>query len=96
MKRALDLKEKDLYLAKKETSGLQEDNERLNRMYLLIQKEAFNSVDKLKAKEGEFAHNKAMGEVVPAHEKKGYQPLRLAEPGRGPGQQVPAKAKNVW
>lgn len=57
MKRALDLKEKDLYLAKKEAAGLQEDNERLNRMYLLIQKEAFNSVDKLKAKEGEFAQN---------------------------------------
>ena len=76
MKRALDLKEKDLYLAKKEAVGLQEDNERLNRMYLLIQKEAFNSVDKLKAKEGEFAQNQAMGEAVPAHEKKGYQPLR--------------------
>ncbi len=57
MKRALDLKEKDLYLAKKEASGLQEDNERLNRMYLLIRKEAFNSVDKLKAKEGEFLQN---------------------------------------
>ena len=54
LKRTLDLKEKDLSLAKKEAAGLQEDNERLNRMYLLMQKEAFNSVDKLKAKESEF------------------------------------------
>ena len=37
-----------------------------------------------------------MGQAVPANEKKGYQPLRLAEPGRAPGQQVPTKAKNVW
>jgi len=54
LKRTLDLKEKDFILAKKEAAGLQEDNERLNRMYLLMQKEAFNSVDKLKAKENEF------------------------------------------
>ena len=37
-----------------------------------------------------------MGVAVPAHEKKGYQPLRMGEPGKGPGQQVPAKTKNVW
>lgn len=54
LKRTFDLKEKDLSLAKKEATGLLEDNERLNRMYLLMQKEAFNSVDKLKAKENEF------------------------------------------
>jgi hypothetical protein len=74
-KRSLELKDKDLFLAKKEASGLQEDNERLNRMYLLMQKEAFNSVDKLKAKENEFVDygkNALIGVSVPAHEKKGY------------------------
>ena len=38
------MKEKTLVLAKKEASGLQEDNERLNRMYQLVQKEAFQTV----------------------------------------------------
>jgi hypothetical protein len=41
------LKEKDLVLARKEVGGLQEDNERLNRMYQLVQKEAFNGVQKM-------------------------------------------------
>ena len=54
LRRTLELKDKDLVLARKEAGGLQEDNERLNRMYLLMQKEAFNSVDKLKAKENDF------------------------------------------
>jgi hypothetical protein len=36
MARVLDIKEKELSLQKKETGGLREDNERLNRMYLLI------------------------------------------------------------
>jgi len=31
--RVLEMKEKSLTLAKKETGGLKEDNERLNRMY---------------------------------------------------------------
>ena len=34
--RELELKEKDLALQKRETAGLREDNERINRMYLLI------------------------------------------------------------
>lgn len=54
LKRVVDLRDKDVALARREVGGLQEDNERLNRMYLLMQKEAFNSVDKLKAKENEF------------------------------------------
>jgi len=37
-----------------------------------------------------------MGVAVPAHEKKGYQPLRMGEPGKGPSPKVPARAKNVW
>ena len=36
MARVLDIKEKELSLQKKQTGGLREDNERLNRMYLLI------------------------------------------------------------
>jgi len=40
----MDMKEKTLILAKKEAAGLQEDNERLNRMYQLVQKEAFSNV----------------------------------------------------
>ena len=48
LKRVLDLKEKSLLLSQKESAGLHEDNERLNRMYQLIQKEAFSGVDKLK------------------------------------------------
>jgi len=42
------MKEKSLHLSQKEAAGLHEDNERLNRMYQLIQKEAFSGVDKLK------------------------------------------------
>lgn len=41
MGRVVEMKEKDLALQRKETAGLKEDNERINRMYLLIQKEAF-------------------------------------------------------
>ena len=48
LKREYDLKEKDLNLARKEAAGLHEDNERLNRMYQLLQKEAFYGVEKLK------------------------------------------------
>ena len=47
LKRVLDLKEKSLQLAQKEAAGLHEDNERLNRMYQLMQREAFSGVDKL-------------------------------------------------
>jgi hypothetical protein len=36
MARVLDLKEKELALQKKETGGLREDNERLNRKRSLI------------------------------------------------------------
>ena len=42
------MQEKELALAKKESAGLHEDNERLNRMYQLLQKEAFYGVEKLK------------------------------------------------
>lgn len=49
MKRMLELQKKDNELVKKECGGMREDNERLNRMYLLVQKEAFSNVEKLKA-----------------------------------------------
>ena len=48
LRRVLDAKEKHLQLATKEAGGLKEDNERLNRMYQLMQKEAFNNVERLK------------------------------------------------
>lgn len=41
MQRLLDLKDKELSLSKKESQGLKEDNERIHRMYMLMQKEAF-------------------------------------------------------
>lgn len=87
LKRVLDNKEKHLQLATKEAGGLKEDNERLNRMYQLMQKEAFNNVERLK-KQDEF--------------KRGFQPLRQDKP-RSPVaiQQPPAAQKktqqqNMW
>lgn len=60
--RVVEMKDKDLALQRKETAGLKEDNERINRMYLLIQKEAFQKFERpQQAAEGQ---------------KKGYQPLR--------------------
>lgn len=44
----LSQKDKDLNLAQREAQGLKEDNERLSRMYQLVQKEAFTSFDRLK------------------------------------------------
>lgn len=41
MKRILNLKDKEIMLVKKEVTGLKEDNDRIHRMYLLMQKEAF-------------------------------------------------------
>ena len=41
MKRILSLKEKEISLLKKEVNGLKEDNDRIHRMYVLMQKEAF-------------------------------------------------------
>jgi hypothetical protein len=68
LNRLYGLREKDLILAKKEVAGLQEDNDRLNRMYLLMQKEAFHGVDKLKKMNGPDMGNYN----EPAREKKGY------------------------
>jgi hypothetical protein len=42
------LKDKDLSLSQREANGLKEDNERISRMYELMQNEAFNNIDKLK------------------------------------------------
>ena len=85
LKRLFDLKEKDLNLAKREVAGLQEDNDRLNRMYLLMQKEAFHGVEKLKKADGG-----KMAAYDPVPEKKGYQPLRAeSTPGAlGPGNPI--------
>jgi hypothetical protein len=50
----LEQKEKTLNLAKREVTGLQEDNERLNRMYQLVQKEAFAGVERMKREKQGF------------------------------------------
>jgi len=42
LKHQMDLKDKEMNLLRKEADGLRDDNERLNRMYLLVQKEAFS------------------------------------------------------
>ena len=52
LSRVLEMKEKDLKLVKKQVDGLQEDNERISKMYQLVQKEAFQGVDKLKKMHG--------------------------------------------
>ena len=71
------MKEKDLNLARKEAAGMHEDNERLNRMYQILQKEAFYGVEKLK-KESYDISNEAgpvnvQADLVPAGIKKvGY------------------------
>lgn len=60
------MKDKELALQRKETAGLKEDNERINKMYLLMQKEAFSKLERpQQAAEGL---------------KKGYQPLRAEQP----------------
>lgn len=46
--RMLENKEKDLGLSQRESKSLKEDNERISRMYQLVQKEAFNNVERLK------------------------------------------------
>lgn len=70
MGRLVEMKDKDLALQKKETAGLREDNERINRMYLLIQKEAFQKFERpQQAAEGP---KKAAG-------AGGYHPLRTPD-----------------
>ena len=68
------MREQDLALARKQVSGLQDDNDRMNRMYLLLQKETFTDLDKLKAKGKAF--NDPSANDLPVNQKKGYQPLR--------------------
>ena len=46
--RVIEQREKDLVLAKKEITGLKEDNERQNRMYKLLEREAFQKNEILK------------------------------------------------
>ena len=41
MTRIIQLKDKEVVIVKKEVTGLKEDNDRIHRMYLLMQKEAF-------------------------------------------------------
>ena len=76
------MQEKELALAKKESAGLHEDNERLNRMYQLLQKEAFYGVEKLKKESVDLSNEagqvKSAGGGVSAvalNKKVGYQPL---------------------
>lgn len=49
LRQELDTKDKNLQLTRRELGGLADDNDRLRRMYELVQKEAFNGVEKLKA-----------------------------------------------
>lgn len=41
MNRVVGLKDKEISLCKREIDGLKEDNDRIHRMYMLMQKEAF-------------------------------------------------------
>ena len=92
LKRELDLKEKALALAKKELGGMVEDNERLNRMYQIVQKEAFHGIEKLK--KGQNESNISQPASAGEH-KKGYQPLR--NDGKDPVAALPGnKTKNMW
>jgi len=92
LKRELELKEKSLALTKKELGGMVEDNERLNRMYQIVQKEAFHGIEKLK----KGANDAHISERVAAVEhKKGYQPLR--NDGATPISALPGKkTQNMW
>ena len=67
VKRQIELRDREIALSKKEVAGLQEDNDRINRMYLLVQKEAVNGMGKLK--------DEAASQPV-KNAKPGYQPLR--------------------
>ena len=55
--------------------GLKEDNERISRMYQLVQNEAFQGVDKLKKMNGGLGPVPSSQQPVNFH-KKGYQPLK--------------------
>ena len=77
LSRLMDMKEKTLILAKKEAAGLQEDNERLNRMYQLVQKEAFSNVKMQK---------QSIQQEEPVYKKGSYQALRNeSKTNIGPG-----------
>lgn len=93
--RLFDLKEKDLNLARKECAGLKEDNERINRMYLIMQKEAFHGVDKLKKMNGGPVSAEPIAQQVA---KRGYQPLRAdnGAPGALGANPIPKKTQNMW
>ena len=63
-------------------------------MYLLMQKEAFHGVDKLKKMNGaEINYNEPVREVV----KKGYQPLRADNvPGALGPDPTNKRTQNMW
>ena len=71
-----------------------EDNERLNRMYQIVQKEAFHGIEKLKKGNDSSLSQPASG----GEHKKGYQPLR--NDGQNPQNPIKAlpgnKTKNMW
>lgn len=90
-KRQVELKDREIVLSKREVAGLHDDNERINRMYMLVQKEAVNGMGKLK--------NEAASQPV-KNAKPGYQPLRNegpAEQGKvmGPNPNN-KKTQNMW
>lgn len=72
LNRLLGLKDKDLSLSHRETNGLKEDNERLSKMYQLVQNEAFNNIDKLKKNNP----NPILSGDKSTDKKVGYQPSK--------------------
>jgi regulator of replication initiation timing len=90
LRQELDTKDKNLQLTRRELGGLADDNDRLRRMYELVQKEAFNGVEKLKAGAPDSSGEQKV--------KKGYQPLRNDPPmpvtyGANPQNK---KTQNMW
>ena len=65
LRHELETKDKNLQLTRREVGGLVDDNERLRRMYDLVQKEAFHGVEKLKAEAPDLSSE-------PKVAKKGY------------------------
>ena len=57
VKQQMELKEKELQLFRKQINGLEEDNERINRLYKVVEREAF-------AKKVDPAANFEVNEVV--------------------------------
>ena len=51
LKKDLEMKDKDCQLLKREVSGLHQDNDRINRMYQVVEKEAFTTGSRSKGQD---------------------------------------------